>query len=329
MTVNGNAAADADKEEEKPKTPERVPILTEEAVAGSDLGKIGAWVHTKDDDEASPHVDVEPFRHAVIPGFLSPDAFKDLSDFFPEKPHENLADNGGVWWYYKNPIEVKYACDKFDFFHPKIQSIFHSMSHPTVVAKLGKMFDVPDLQYDPHFAGAGLHMHPRSGLLGMHIDYDQHPFSADRFRRVIVILYANEEWKDEWNGDTQLYTSREIADPKVTGNYTTIGDKCITRSYPQANKALAFVTNENTWHGVPEKIACPEGTYRRSLAFYYIAPTPPREKPVDGWRNRAIFVRRPTDVDDERMDKLYEIRATRRIMPEDMEKIYPDWDADK
>ena len=44
-----------------------------------------------------------------------------------------------------------------------------------------------------------------------------------------------------------------------------------------------------------------------------------------GYRTKATFIKRPQDPEDERMEKLYEIRPHRRIEKEDMDKIWPDW----
>ena len=36
------------------------------------------------------------------------------------------------------------------------------------------------------------------------------------------------------------------------------------------NRAVIFDTTQNSWHGLPEGINCPEGQYRKSLAMYYV-----------------------------------------------------------
>jgi len=86
-----------------------------------------------------------------------------------------------------------------------------------------------------------------------------------------------------------------------------------------------------SWHGVPEIIKCPEGMYRKTLALYYISPL--KSNPVknklgadeDGYRKKAVFVKRPQDNYEERMEKLYKIRPYRRITESDMKEIWPEW----
>ena len=43
-----------------------------------------------------------------------------------------------------------------------------------------------------------------------------------------------------------------------------------------------------------------------------------------GFRTKAAFIKRPTDLDYPQIKKLYEIRPNRRIEEEDMEEIWPE-----
>ena len=78
---------------------------------------------------------------------------------------------------------------------------------------------------------------------------------------------------------------------------------------------------------------CPEGVFRKSLAYYYISPLDDKSdenkfgNDGSGYRTKASFIKRPCDPDDPRMDSLYKIRPFRRITEEDMKEIWPGWDA--
>ena len=74
----------------------------------------------------------------------------------------------------------------------------------------------------------------------------------------VIILFLTKDWKEEWNGDNQLW------DKNAT--------ECQVKTYPKFNSAIIFETNGISWHGVPDKIMCPEGIFRKSLAYYYISP---------------------------------------------------------
>jgi hypothetical protein len=161
---------------------------------------------------------------------------------------------------------------------------------------------------------------PRNGRLNMHLDYEKHPI-INKQRRLNIIMYLNDDWNEEWNGATELWDENM--------------EKCIIKSFPKKNTAILFVTTEKSWHGVPEIILCPKNINRKTIAFYYISDIINKSSTLKlgsndtGYREKAVFVRRPQEPYDERMEKLYKIRPYRLITKSDMEEIYPDWNYEK
>jgi len=176
---------------------------------------------------------------------------------------------------------------------------------------------ISTLTYDQYLHGAGIHAHPRNGRLMMHLDYEKHPYTASQ-RRLNIILYLSKDWSPEWKGATELW------------------DKDMSKKVVQSdvifNRAIIFQTNEESWHGLPEKITYPKGVLRKSLAFYYVSPLvaeASKDKTgvgTDGYRTKACFVTRPTDTRCPPLEKLLKIRPHRRITEKDMKEIYPEWD---
>ena len=76
---------------------------------------------------------------------------------------------------------------------------------------------------------------------------------------------------------------------------------------------------------------CPEGVFRKSFAYYYISPLESKASKnkiganEHGYRTKATFIKRPSDVDHPELKKLYKIRPFRRITKNDMNQIWPDW----
>ena len=283
--------------------------ITQENINNSNTNIFGDWFNNFSNNDKNT-LSINPFPYIIIPEFINTEYYNKIKELFPSKPDEK-------WWKYENPLEVKYALDNLELMDPTISNIFYSLSHSDVVDKFKKIFNIPELEYDPYCHGAGLHMHPRYGRLNMHLDYEIHPIS-NKQRRLNIILYLNDDWKPEWNGDTQLWDN-------------TISE-CIVKSYPKGNTAFVFVTTEQSWHGVPETILCPHDMYRKTLAFYYVSDLK-NDKNVDkkgadetGFRTKAVFIKRPSDPQDERMEKLYAIRPHRLITTEDMKEIWNDWD---
>jgi hypothetical protein len=240
-----------------------------------------------------------------------------FAKFIDEFPADYESSN---WHKYNNPIEVKFANDHFSTFGDNIQKIFALLSTSLAIKKFAEISGIPDLEFDPHLHGAGLHAHPRNGRLNLHLDYEKHPITGKQ-RGLNTILYLSKDWKSEWNGQTELW------DPDVK--------PCIASSPVVFNTAIIFQTNEISWHGLPEKIKCPEGTFRKTLAYYYVSPliaersTGKHGANEDGFRTKASFIKRPRDDEDARMEKLYAIRMHRRISTEDLDEIWPGWNAEE
>ena len=149
--------------------------------------------------------------------------------------------------------------------------------------------------------------------------YEKSPCYKDKTfigkqRRINIIFFLSKEWKKEWNGANELW-NKDIT-------------KCIVKTEVKFNRAIIFKTNDISWHGVPDKIICPNNMNRKSLAYYYVSPLN-TIKPHSKYRQKANYSKRPNDKYDENMEKLYKIRETRRITKEDMDTYLPGWTLDK
>ena len=268
----------------------------------------GDWVNNIDQLKRS-YVNSKPFSHIKISNFLNNDYAEEIFKKYPND-FEN-------WHKYYNPLEVKYANDSINSFDKPIKDLFYFLSSKEIVNIFSEITNIKDLTFDPYLHGAGLHCHPRNGRLNMHLDYEKHPKLENMERRLNIILFLNKDWKEEWNGDNQLWDK----DMK----------KCVVRSYPEFNRAIIFQTNDISWHGVPDKIMCPDNVFRKSLAYYYISPLVSESDESkfgndgSGFRTKATFTKRPDDEYSDKMDKLFKIRPFRRIEPEDMNLIWPEW----
>ncbi len=87
------------------------------------------------------------------------------------------------------------------------------------------------------------------------------------YRRLNLLLFLNEGWREEWNGDLELW------DREKRG--------CEVRIAPDAGRAVLFETSDTSFHGHPAPLACPDGVSRRSIALYYYSPQPAGPNPVE------------------------------------------------
>ena len=143
--------------------------ITEENINNCNANIFGRWFNEQIDLETNP------FPYVIIPEFINTEYYNQIESKIPSEPNEK-------WWKYENPLEVKYALDNLELMDSVISNIFYALSHDNTIDKFKKIFNIPDLEYDPYCHGAGLHMHPRYGRLNMHIDYEIHPISNKQRR---------------------------------------------------------------------------------------------------------------------------------------------------
>jgi len=273
------------------------------------ISYFGDWINQLDTLQTQ-FTHARPFEHIIIPNFLNNEIAEKLYKEFPEDIES------GNWHKYFNPIEIKYANDNIAEMPDEIQKMFYLLSTKEICSKFSKLSNIEGLEHDPYLHGAGLHILPRNGRLHLHLDYEKHPY-LNKERRLNLILYLTKGWKEEWNGDTQLWDKNM--------------DKCIVKSPVVFNTAIIFKTNEVSWHGLPEKITCPEGTFRKTFAYYFISPleseasTNKIGNDGSGYRTKATFTKRPEDPHSNLIEKLYEIRPHRLINPNDIDESPDTW----
>lgn len=242
----------------------------------------------------------EPYPHLVIDNFFADSTAAEMVENFPSNDWDG-------WFSYYNPIEIKKACDDLTLLHPAIQEIFYQLNTPEFVRMIQELTGIPNLEYDPHLHGGGLHSIPRNGKLNLHLDYSLHPLSGKE-RRINIIIYLNEHWQEAWNGNLELWG----ADLK----------ECQKKVVPLFNRAAIFQTFDESWHGHPHRLECPPDQARKSLAIYYVSE--PREGA--SFRKKAHFIQTPGEVQDSRIQALLDIRDVRRIEKTDIAEIFPDWE---
>ena len=266
------------------------------------LAYFGSWVNNVEELQQK-FLGAEPFDNIIIPDFFNNEFAEALFQQYPTDV-EN-----GQWHKYNNPLEIKYAYDDVKNLPLVLKDAFYLLSTKEITDKIGLLSGIDGLEYDPYLHGAGLHTHPTNGRLHMHLDYEKHPY-LDKERRLNIIVYLSKDWKEEWNGETQLWDNEM--------------KKCVVKSPVKFNTAFIFKTNNISWHGLPEPITCPEGVLRKSLAYYYISTIvsdPVKDKVGNdgsGYRTKATYTKKPEDAYDEKIDRLYKIRPYRRIEENDL-----------
>ena len=105
-------------------------------------------------------------------------------------------------------------------------------------------------------------MSSRGGKLNIHKDYSIHPrVDPPKQRKLNLIVYLTEDWNPEWGGALELWSHDEKNNKPLE---RVVEVPCIF------NRAVLFDTTQNSWHGLPDEIQCPEDIHRKSIAVYYL-----------------------------------------------------------
>jgi 2OG-Fe(II) oxygenase superfamily len=241
------------------------------------------WESVKDAFDATSY---KPFSHVVIDNFFLPEVADKLSSEFPDY---NRKDNVE----YKSAIEDKKASNRWDMFPATTYRAFDYFGS-VLTEHFRMMVNNYDLRFDYGLHGGGWHMHGRGGNNNLHLDYNLHPKLPGWQRKLNIIVYLTPEWDASWNGGLEIWSGVE--------NSPLNFEKYVDNRY---NRAIIFDTTQNSWHGLPEKITCPEGVVRKSLAGYYLIPAPANTEE----RYRALFAPRKDQMGDTTVADLIAKRA--------------------
>jgi hypothetical protein len=190
----------------------------------------------------------EPFPHIHIESFLDLAVTRELAQEFPQ--------SGSVaWTQYKHYNENKSGLTKREQLPDGLGRLIDELNGPEFTAWLSQLTGIPNLIADPSLEGGGLHQSGPQGFLNIHADFTVHHHHSNWRRRVNLILYLNEVWSEDWGGAIELW------DRSMT--------RCVVKVPPLLNHAVIFSTDEDSYHGFPDALTCPEGVTRKSVALYY------------------------------------------------------------
>lgn len=229
-----------------------------------------------------------PFYYQVIDNFFSKEQAKTISQEFPNY-------NSDIWYCYNNPLENKKTCNNWYHFGPETYKTLTMLNSKEFIRQLQKITGISKLYPDIGLHGGGLHIHGPGGKLNIHLDYSIHP-KLKLQRKLNLIIYLEEDWNPNWGGNLEFWShNKEKNKP----------DKRYVKVDNVFNRAVLFDTTQNSWHGFPDPLTCPEGKYRKSLAVYYLTDPPEGTDP----RPRALYAPTKEQENNPEILKLIEERV--------------------
>lgn len=223
-----------------------------------------------------------PFQHVVLDDFLPAEVIDLLVREFPGP--------GDIEWDVHGPGRTRWAHDKeidklatFDEtkFGAFTRHFMGQLNSATFLAFLEDLTGTKGILPDVTYSHCGMHSTGRGGKLMMHTDVNRHPHGGRMHQYLNLILYLNQDWKEEYGGHLELWD--RARNP-------------VRRILPSANRVVLFNTGTRSLHGHPHPLTCPPGRRRNSLAVYYYL----RERPVSdeySGMQRAVHWFPATDED--------------------------------
>lgn len=201
--------------------------------------------------------------------------------------------------HYDNAIEKKLVCNHYDKFDHNLYNAFSFLNSPLFLQIIKKITGIKKIIPDIGLHGGGLHIHPSGGKLNIHKDYSIHP-KLKMERRLNLIIYMTKNWKAKWGGELQLWSHDKKKNQPLNLEHNILN---------KFNRAILFDTTQNSWHGLPNKIKMPKGTFRNSIAIYYL--TQPRKKTER--RSKALFSPTEKQKNDKNVLSLIKKRANEKF----------------
>jgi 2-oxoglutarate-Fe(II)-dependent oxygenase superfamily protein len=237
------------------------------------LPMLNPILQTNTDAFAARFRERDPFRHIVIDDFLTAYFCAQLLAEFPPFERGNARNEAG-------DFGGKSTVEKIRRLGPAYAKLDDLIQSKEFLDLIGHITGIPNLLYDPWYFGGGTHENRDGQDLDSHVDFNRHP--AERWhRRLNLIVYLNQEWRDEWGGSLELHSDPHAPDDRI---------KLITPLY---NRAVIFETTEWSWHSF-SRIALPEGkksVSRKSIALYFYTSERPQDELAD--THSTIYVDRP------------------------------------
>lgn len=201
------------------------------------------------------YVAASPFPHIVIRDFLPPDVLAEAVKGFPSPEsitdwrRADAKDDAG-----RIAQSHKLGYSNLLRLSPIIRSLLNELNSGPFLKYMERLTGIDHLLPDPSLTGGGVHQYLPGAVLRVHADFNRLPgYELDR--RLNLLVYLNDDWQASWGGGLELWDSEMRA--------------CVKKVAPVANTCVVFSTTSNSYHGMPEPLACPEGVTRRSLAMYY------------------------------------------------------------
>ena len=137
---------------------------------------------------------------------------------------------------------------------PLIESIANAFNSSKTINWMESITNEEGLIPDPHFLGGGLCKVLSQSKLDLHTDFNWNNRLKIN-RKVNLMLYMNNEWKDEWGGALEFWDNNKT--------------ECVQKIQPYPNRLILWVYDTELIHGFPDLLNTPANISRDNLILFY------------------------------------------------------------
>ena len=151
---------------------------------------------------------------------------------------------------------------KYKQFPESIKKVMDEINSSEFLDWLTTFTNEKELIADPNFSAGGIQSVGNGGFLKIHADPNWNP-TLKLYRRLNVLVYLNENWKEEWGGHLEFWAK----DMK----------RCKKKIVPTFNKTAIFTIDDFNYHGHPDPLKCPPDVRRNTIFAYFYSPIKPQK----------------------------------------------------
>lgn len=189
-----------------------------------------------------------PFPHVVIDDFLD----------YPNEIASHWPQQDANWTRHKHKNVGRQFLGDETKYSPLFRAFAQSVNSRRFLLFLEALSGITGLLPDPYFVGGGAMSAGRGDHLAMHCDFNWH-YKLHAHRRLNALFYLTPGWDYKWGGGLLLTNDARTYETSIV---------------PRFNRLVVFKVTDQSWHGQPAPLECPEGVRRNVFsAFYYTAAT--------------------------------------------------------
>jgi len=204
-------------------------------------------------DNNKAYLENNPFPHIVFDNFLPQGIADTLANEYPNKEKKNTE-----FKFHNHANTSRHFLDDARYFSKNFKLFASAISSRSFLLFLEILTGNKSLISDPYFIGGGAMMTEKGGFLNIHVDFNWHQ-RLQAWRRCNVLFYLTEDWKKEYQGNLELWT--------------TDGESKAKEIEPLFNRVVIFDTTNESYHGQPSKINTPDNIFRNVFSAFYYAST--------------------------------------------------------